>query len=86
MTSEETDLGKFIWRLETETEFICVPNNFLVLDDQCTVIGVDKKENKLEILPSKGIIIQNIQYLRYIDWVREKEGFIYSKLEKNISE
>ena len=56
MTSDETDLGKFKGRVQSQTEFDCEPDNFLVLDDQQTVIGIDLKETKIGHFTSKGII------------------------------
>ena len=47
MTSKETNLRKFRERVQTQTEFTCDANNFLVLDDQKTVIGVKCKFLKL---------------------------------------
>ena len=46
MTSEETKLGEFKGRIQTQTELYCLPSNCLVLDDQITVVGVDEKETE----------------------------------------
>ena len=56
MISKEIDLGKFKERVQTQTEFRCYQNNFLVLDDQCTVIGIDKKDTECKMFSSKDMI------------------------------
>ena len=56
MTSEESDLSQFKGRIQTKTEFYCYPNNFLVLEDQRTVLGIDKKKTKFGVFSSKGMV------------------------------
>ena len=67
LTSKETDLKKLKGRAQTQTEFDCKPNNFLVLDDQCTVLGAEfelerkekesESETEIESGTSHGIIV-----------------------------
>ena len=55
MTSYQTDLGKFKERVQTQTKFWCEPNNFLVLDDQRIVIGVNNQYSRIGFFSSKGM-------------------------------
>ena len=64
MTSVETDLARFRGRVETETEFFCHPNNFLVLDDQITVVGVELEEMETENGTIYGI--SGLQYVLFL--------------------
>ena len=48
MTSEETKLGEFKGRIQTQRKLYCYPSNCLVLDDQITVVGVEYEQKETE--------------------------------------
>ena len=56
MTSEQTQLGQIEGRLKTQRKLYCWPGNFLVLDDQITVVGVEYEEKETENGTLRGMI------------------------------
>ena len=57
MVSEETNLSKFTERVQTQNEFSCSPNDFIVFNDQRTVLGNRKEEMAFGPLSSKGMTL-----------------------------